>query len=161
MAKDDKIALFRDECRAYPYYLTEINKYDDKLAQLQNRMEGVYSPVTDRIGSTPTPHELDYIEIIQQKEELERYRQFYIDMTRWVLDVISDITSPAYKALVWATYVQKIPLQSIADKYMIGKDKLYRIRRKHLQNALSEQRMQEYTEIMTRRPPDPDADPYM
>ncbi len=157
MIRDDRVKIFRDVCHSYPYYQAEIKRIDDRLTILQNKMEGVYSPVTDRIGSTPTPHEQDYITIIQQKEQLENLKQHYLDLIQWMMDVIDAIPSPAYRALVWSTYVQRRSLQSVSDQYLVRKDSMYKIRKKHLDYVLNDERMEKYDEIMSRKPAGPET----
>ena len=141
MTPSEKLKVFKEVTRGYPKYLEHIRKIDDQLKLLQIKMENVHSVSFDQEISVPSFSDRPMIEMIEQKSLLEDERNKYRDLIGWINEVIDSFESPAIKALVWATYIQGNSLTSIADKCLISKDNLYKIRKKHLDRVLNEDTM--------------------
>ena len=69
MNKSERLKLFKSECHRYFYYQSEIAKIDDSLRDLAVQMRNVHSPSMQKIGSSPTRHELDYLKLLEIKTE--------------------------------------------------------------------------------------------
>lgn len=147
MTSDEKVRVFKEVARDYPKYLEHILEIDDKLEVLRTRMEGVHSINLEKETSHPSFGERPLVEIIERKTLLEKEKQYYQNLIDWVHQVIESFDSPAIKALVWMTYVQRRSLSSISDELLISKDNLYKIRRKYLNMVLDDDVMIQLDDI--------------
>lgn len=143
----DKLKAFKQVTRDYQKYIDHINGIDDKLELLKTKMENVHSINFEKEITASSYEERPIVEMIERKELLEKEKKHYLDLIAWIFDVINSFESPAIKVLIWMTYVQRKSLASIADKYLIGKDNLYKIRRKYLIKALTDEIMVRLDEI--------------
>ncbi len=147
MTSDDRIKIFKDVARDYSKYLDHIRGIDEKLEVLRIKMENVHSINLEKEPSLPTFKERPLVEMIERKTLLEKQKQYYLDLIEWVRTVLDQMESPAVKALIWMTYVQRKSLTAISDELLISKDNLYKIRRKYLRKALSDEIMDRLDEI--------------
>lgn len=147
MSPDDKVKAFKEETRNYQRYLDHIKGIDDKLEVLRSRMENVHSIDFEKERTQVSFRERPIIDMIERKAMLEKEKQLYQDLINWIHKVIDAFGSPSIKAIVWMTYVQRRSLTSISEEYLISKDNLYKIRRKHLNRVLSDDLMSELDEI--------------
>lgn len=147
MTSDEKVRTFKEVARDYPKYLEHIQGIDDKLEVLRTKMEGVHSINLEKEPAPPSFNERPLVEMIERKALLEKEKQYYQNLIDWVHQVIDSFGSPAIKALVWMTYVQRRSLSSISDELLISKDNLYKIRRKYLNRALNDDVMAQLDEI--------------
>lgn len=147
MTSDEKVRTFKEVARDYPKYLEHIQGIDDKLEVLRTKMEGVHSINLEKEPAPPSFNERPLVEMIERKALLEKEKHYYQDLIDWVHQVIDSFGSPAIKALVWMTYVQRRSLSSISDELLISKDNLYKIRRKYLNRALNDDVMAQLDEI--------------
>lgn len=143
MTSEERIKEFKEVARTYQKYLEQIREIDDKLEELRNKMENVHSIDFEKERSAASFQERPFIEMIERKTHLEKEKQLYTDMIEWIHKVFDSFGSPSIKVLVWLTYVQRVSLSSISEKYLISKDNLYKIRRKHLSKVLSDEMMEE------------------
>lgn len=142
MTSDENVRAFKEAARDYPKYLEYIQRIDDKLEVLRTRMEEMHS-----VNPEKEPVTFSFSEMIERKALLETEKQYYQNLIDWVHQVIDSFGSPAIKALVWMTYVQRRSLSSISDELLISKDNLYKIRRKYLNRALNDDVMAQLDEI--------------
>ena len=147
VTSDDKIRVFKEVARDYPKYLEHIQEIDSKLEVLRTKMEGLHSINLEKEPSPPSFKERPLVEMIDRKTLLEKEKQYYLDLIGWVNEVLEALGSPAIKALVWMTYVQRRSLTAISDELLISKDNLYKIRRKYLRKVLSDEIMAKLDEI--------------
>lgn len=140
---DENLSIFKKECHNYVYYGNRISTLKDRIMLLDLRMQNVYSPVLDKIGQTPTPHEMDYTILIEQKDKLKSVQDYYLNKRKWIEDTINEIPSPAYRLLVWLTYVERENLQELADEFNVSKQYIYKTRKRFLESVLTDERMQE------------------
>jgi len=147
VTSDEKVRTFKEVARDYPKYLEHIQGIDDKLEVLRTKMEGVHSINLEKEPAPPSFNERPLVEMIERKALLEKEKQYYQNLIDWVHQVIDSFGSPAIKALVWMTYVQRRSLSSISDELLISKDNLYKIRRKYLNRALNDDVMAQLDEI--------------
>jgi hypothetical protein len=147
VTSDERVRTFKEVARDYPKYLEHIQGIDDKLEVLRAKMEGVHSINLEKEPAPPSFSERPLVEMIERKALLEKEKQYYQDLIDWVHHVIDCFGSPAIKALVWMTYVQRRSLSSISDELLISKDNLYKIRRKYLNRVLTDEVMARLDEI--------------
>lgn len=147
MTPDEKLKAFKEVTRSYPKYLEHIQGIDDKLEVLQSKMQNVHSIDFEKEPGTPRREERPLVEMIERKTLLEKEKAHYQELIDWVHSVIDSFESPSIKALIWMTYIQRKSLASLADEFLISKDNLYKIRRKHLNRVLSDELMERLDEI--------------
>ncbi len=145
--QDEYLKRFKQECRLYHFYQGRIEKIDQKIELVDLRMHNVQSPKLDKMGQTPTRHELSYPELITKKMKLQKDRAFYQEHMDWVKETIDRIPSLAYRSVVWYTYVERKSLHTIADTQSVSKDMLYKKRKKFVLAALSDEQMQKLDDI--------------
>lgn len=143
MNDNDKIYTFREECRRYLDFQEHIDNINNRLRELKIRMEDVHSPSFVKIGSTPSRYEKDMVTMIEQKTRLEHRKAYYQKRMMWIKETIDLIPSPAYRALVWMTYVRRDSVETISKIYDIKADHLNKVRRKFLLYVLTNEKMQE------------------
>lgn len=152
ISKNKRLALFKDECRRYFYYQSEIAKIDDSLRNLAVKMCNVHSPSTQKIGSTPTRHELDYIRLIEAKTEFEKKKAYYQARVDWINEIIESIPSRAYSAIAWMTLVQAKTKMDIIITYDAKPEYIYKVRDQFLIKELTDERMAVYHGIEEKYP---------
>lgn len=152
MEKSVALKLFRQECRSCHFYQERVEKIDQKIELLDLRMQNVQSPKMEKIGQTPSRHELSYAKLITRKEKLLKDKAYYQELLDWVKDTIDAIPSLAYRSVVWATYVERKSLQLIAEENHVSKDTLYKKRKKFVSYVLTDERMQQLNELLSARP---------
>lgn len=147
MGKDEYLNRFREECRSCQFYQERIEKIDQKIHLLDLKMQNVKSPELNKIGQSPSRHEISYPQLIAEKEKLQKDRYYYESHIQWVKETIDMVPSPAYRALIWATYVERKSLHTIADTENVSKDMLYKKRKRFISYALSDERIRKLDEI--------------
>lgn len=141
MTQEEKLKIFKEVTRNYQKYQEHIKRLDEKLEMLSAEMENVHSISFDKEVSSSSYQERPMIEMIERKTILEKEKHYYQELLGWVHEILESFDSAAIKALVWMTYIQRRSLSSISDDYLISKDNLYKIRRKHLCKMLTDEKM--------------------
>lgn len=147
MTQEERLKAFKEVTRNYQKYLEHIKGLDEKLEMLNSKMENVHSISFDKEVSAPSYQERPMIEMIERKAQLEKEKQYYLDLVGWVHEILDSFDSASIKVFVWMTYIQRRSLSSIADEYLISKDNLYKIRRKHLCRVLTDEKINRLNEI--------------
>ncbi|MBE6109009.1 MAG: hypothetical protein E7194_01170 [Erysipelotrichaceae bacterium] len=142
MRHGNRVKEFKEITRNFRKYQDRIGEIDKQLENLKTEMTGADSVKINSNG---------VISLYQKRSLLNEERQYYIDLIRWVEDVIDSIDSPAIKALVWMTYVQRKSLASISEKYLISKDNVYKKRKKYLISVLNDEAMKRLERIQKHR----------
>lgn len=148
--QEDYLKRFKQECRSYHFYQERIEKIDQKIELVDLRMRNVQSPKLDKVGQTPTRHELSYPELITKKMKLQKDREYYQEHLDWIRETIDAIPSNAYRSVIWYTYVERKGLHHVAETHDVSKDMLYRKRKKFVLSVLTDERMQKLEEIENR-----------
>jgi len=138
----NRVKEFKEITRNFRKYQDRIGEIDKQLENLKTEMTGADSVKINSNG---------VISLYQKRSLLNEERQYYIDLIRWVEDVIDSIDSPAIKAFVWMTYVQRKSLASISEKYLISKDNVYKKRKKYLISVLNDEAMKRLERIQKHR----------
>ena len=152
MSGEDRYKIFKDCAREYQNSIFQVQNYDDQLKLLQLKMENVHSLSFESVGTSSVKNGVPLASLIQEKSLLESEQQYYKDLILWVDEVIESIKGIPVKALVWMSCVQGESLTTIADRYYISRETIYRARRKHLEAALTDEMMAKYYEIQNRKP---------
>ena len=142
MRHGNRVKEFKEITRKFRKYQDRIGEIDKQLENLKTEMTGADSVKINSNG---------VISLYQKRSLLNEERQYYIDLIRWVEDVIDSIDSPAIKAFVWMTYVQRKSLASISEKYLISKDNVYKKRKKYLISVLNDEAMKRLERIQKHR----------
>lgn len=152
ISKNERLRLYKNECRRYFYYQSEIAKIDDALRSLAVKMCNVHSPATQKIGSSPSRHEIDYIRLIESKTEYERKKAYYQERIDWITDIIQSIPSRAYSAIAWMTLVQAKTKMDIIITYDAKPEYVYKVRDQFLVKELTDEKMDIYHNIEKKYP---------
>ncbi|NLH63087.1 MAG: hypothetical protein GX478_02695 [Erysipelotrichaceae bacterium] len=150
MNDNDKIILFREECHRYLDFQEHIDNINGRLKVLQIKMENVHSPSLEKIGSTPSHHEKDMIALIEQKNRLEDRKAYFQSRMDWIVNTIELMPSPAYKALVWMTFVKRDSLDSVSRFYDVRPSHMNKMRRKFLLYVLTDDKIDELDRLQQR-----------
>lgn len=143
MKDEEKINVFRQECHRYLDFQDHIDNINGRLKVLQIKMENVHSPSLQKIGSSPSRHEQNLLGFIEQKNLLEERRDYYQERMDWIQNTIDQIPSPAYKALVWITFVRRDSLDSMSKMYDVRPGHMNKMRKKFLLIVLTDDKMDE------------------
>ena len=141
MKEEERIGIFKEQSGKYRQYLESVRNIDDQLEIVRVRMENVHSPNLENIAASGTYNESPMIELIEQKSLLEEQKNRYLDLIQWIENLVDSVYSSSARLLIWMTYVQRRSLNSIAEEYSLRKALLYKIRRKYLIEALTDERI--------------------
>ena len=147
-----RLDLFKRECRQYFTYQSEISKIDERLRSLEVSMQNVHSPSMQKIGSSPSRKELDYLRFLAAKEEYEKQKQFYEARVQWIDDIINSIPSKAYCAITWMTLVQGKSRMELLITYDTSPEYVYKTRDIFLKQLLTDEKMMEFDQAEQNRP---------
>lgn len=146
--EEDRLNLFRNECRSYDSYISEIRKLEDELTVINTRMEHLSSPAMNRVGSNPNQGQMsDLVTLIEEKNRIEKRQTALRELTDWIRECIDRISYPAYRIVVWDTMVKGGKLSVIADTYNVSEKLLSKNRRKCLLLVLDQNTMETYERI--------------
>ena len=134
------------------YYQSEISKIDERLRSLEVSMQNVHSPSMQKIGSSPSRKELDYLRFLAAKEEYEKQKQFYEARVQWIDDIINSIPSKAYCAITWMTLVQGKSRMELLITYDTSPEYVYKTRDIFLKQLLTDEKMMEFDQAEQNRP---------
>lgn len=150
MATDTwKLQTLKKEARNYGHYQKQIEKYQDQIIILEGRIRNVHSP---KLGGTSTPYsqyqkDTLLLKKLQKKEELEKKQKIYLLQRDWIIHTIESVSSPAFRAILWATLVDGESLRELAEKYQTTADHMYKLRRKFMLEAMSDENIRQYETI--------------
>ena len=147
-----RLDLFKRECRQYFTYQSEISKIDERRRSLEVSMQNVHSPSMQKIGSSPSRKELDYLRFLAAKEEYEKQKQFYEARVQWIDDIINSIPSKAYCAITWMTLVQGKSRMELLITYDTSPEYVYKTRDIFLKQLLTDEKMMEFDQAEQNRP---------
>ena len=151
-SKSARLDLFKREWRQYFTYQSEISKIDERLRSLEVSMQNVHSPSMQKIGSSPSRKELDYLRFLAAKEEYEKQKQFYEARVQWIDDIINSIPSKAYCAITWMTLVQGKSRMELLITYDTSPEYVYKTRDIFLKQLLTDEKMMEFDQAEQNRP---------
>lgn len=146
------LQIFKSECRKYFTYEANLTKEKLDLQQTEVEIQNLRSPITDRVGGhQTTPQDQKLIALIEVKEETERRIAYYESILQWIINVLNDISSPAYKAISWQTLIQGKNKNDVLIYYDVDTEYVYRTRDKFIILALNDDRKREYEETQRKR----------
>ena len=105
-----------------------------------------------KIGSSPSRKELDYLRFLAAKEEYEKQKQFYEARVQWIDDIINSIPSKAYCAITWMTLVQGKSRMELLITYDTSPEYVYKTRDIFLKQLLTDEKMMEFDQAEQNRP---------
>ena len=149
-SNEEKLNIFRNECRRYDLYISKISRLKDELTVINTKMEHLSSPAMDRVGSNPNLGQMnDLISLIEVKNTIESRIASLKKMTDWIIGCIDRIGYPAYRMVVWDTMVKGNKLSVLAETYHVNYKILSRNRKKCLLLVLDSETMEEYDRIIS------------
>lgn len=153
--------VFKQECRRYFSYQAQIAKLDEKIRSITLRMQNVHSPSMQKIGSSPSRRELDYIHLIEEKTACEEQKEFYVRRLNWIDNIINSIPSRAYCAITWMTLVQGKTRMELIITYDTAPEYVYKTRDQFLRKLLTDAKMKEFEKTEALRPGPEEENPYL
>ncbi|MGM9941892.1 MAG: hypothetical protein ACI32N_07890 [Bulleidia sp.] len=160
MSKVQRLMVFKQECRNYFSYQAQIAKLDEKIRSIVIRMQNVHSPSMQKIGSSPSRRELDYIRLIEEKAACEKQKEFYERRLKWIDDIINSIPSRAYCAITWMTLVQGKTRMELIITYDTSPEYVYKTRDQFLRKLLTDEQMKEFEKTEALRPIQEEENPF-
>lgn len=136
---NERLVIFKRECRKYFAYQAETARIAERLRSLQVTMENVHSPSMQKIGSSPSRKEFDLVRLMAAKDVYEKNKAFYERRVKWIDDVINAIPSKAYCAIAWMTLVQGKTRMEVIITYDASPDYVYKIRDQFLAKILADE----------------------
>ncbi|MCR5229709.1 MAG: hypothetical protein K6D03_06255 [Solobacterium sp.] len=123
---DQRIVLFRAECRRYSDYLREWRIIQTELEIIQHKMENVYSPDPRKsAGSVKSGSSRSLVALIAAKDRTLEKSRSVEKKIEWIMRCFYSIPYPAYRALIWRVYVQSNKISDLAEEFGIPTDTLY------------------------------------
>jgi hypothetical protein len=139
MKHSEAVQGFRKECSSWYYYQSQIKKADDKLTELQTRIDAVYSPALQKIGSTPSPHEKDLIGLISRQDKIRKEKAYCQEKMHYIKSTIEYIPSPAYRITVWMTLIEGKTYAEVGRKFDVSPRLIKENQEKFLDAVLKKQ----------------------
>ena len=90
--------------------------------------------------------------MIEKKTELENRKAYYQRRMKWIIDTIELVPSPAYKALLWMTYIQCNSTENVSRIFDVSAGHMNHIRRKYLLQILTDQKLAEMKALQDEEP---------
>ena len=144
-----KLQTLKSEARNYGHYQRQIEKYQDQIIIVEGRINNMHSPKLGGTSTSYSQHQKDTLLLknLQLKEDLKKKQKSYILQRDWIIHTIESISSPAFKAILWATLVDGESLKDVAEKYQTTADHMYKLRRKFMLEAMNDENIRQYETI--------------
>jgi hypothetical protein len=141
-----KLKTLKKEARNFGYYQRQIERYQDQIILVEGRISNMHSPKMGGTSTAFSQHQKDTLLLknIQMKEELLKKQKQFILQRDWVIYTIGSISSPAFKAILWATLVDGDSIKELAEEYQTTADHMYKLRRKFMLEAMNEENIRQY-----------------
>lgn len=145
---EEILRVFQEECRNYYYYQDKLKNLNDQLAVLVNRMENTHSPSLDKVPSaTPANADDRIVPYLETKTSLENRIGACQAMLKWIEHCIDEIPYPAYRYMVWQTYIAGDKLSYFAKRYNVSVKKISQNRKKCLLMVLNDDKIIEHDKL--------------
>ncbi len=147
-SKDERIRIFRHESNLYYSYLHKIRTTEESLQVLVNWMNNIHSPELNDVRTEPKRIKEDrMIKFLEAKDVLEDRLAELNRMVSWIRKVIDNIPFTGYRLIIWQSYVEKIPLNTLSATYELSPKILGKNRKNALLHALTDRMMYEHDAI--------------
>lgn len=119
IGEKEELEYFINECRSYRYYVKKVTECNDKLIEINNKLEGLSSPGVKEIiyenASDPYKEKKLYWLCEEEKVVAEKIKwQSHIDNVNSVLDLIPEEVD---KKIVIDVFIKRKNTDHLADKY--------------------------------------------
>ena len=130
---EDRLEIFKRECAMYYTRMNEIKKLQSDVKLIVHRLENVHSVATDQPLMRTSIKERPIIEMLDQKQHCEDMIEYYQQRIQWIIECLNNIPSPAYRALIWMTYViRENKITTIANYIGMNRDLIYKNRKYYI-----------------------------
>ena len=145
---EEIIRVFQEECRNYYYYQDKLKNLNDQLAVVVNRMENTHSPALDKVPvRTAVKTDDRIVPYLETKASLENRISACQAMLDWIEKCIDEIPYPAYRYMVWQTYIAGDKLSYFAGRYNVSVKKIGQNRKKCLLMVLDDDKIIEHDKL--------------
>jgi len=138
------VELLRKELKSYRSYQKKIKDYRAKEEEIFFAMSAIRSPSFEKIGQTPSPHQIDMELMITKKMELEQQRLLLQKHCEWIENFLCNIQDAAQFRNLWCKYIlneeDPVSAEILGEK---NRSYYYDIRRV-LEEACNERMVQSY-----------------
>ena len=117
----EAVKAFKNECRNYFYYLADIRDLMLEIKRTDHKMTGVHSLDFQKIRIRRDPKKTYLVSFIEANTILEKQLQAKEEKVMNIINTISRIELPAYRAIVWMVFVQRKTYTEVAKMYGVSK----------------------------------------
>ena len=117
----EAVKAFKKECRNYFYYLADIRDLMLEIKRTDHKMTGVHSLDFQKVRIRRDPKKTYLVSFIEANTILEKELQEKEEKVMNIINTISRIELPAYRAIVWMVFVQRKTYTEVAKMYGVSK----------------------------------------
>lgn len=138
---DNNVKRFKDLAKQFYKMQNEIHELKERIHYIDDRLLNYRSPTWDKVGSTPSPHELDVIGLISEKQEIEEQIEKLESQCAWVKKCIERIEDPYSKTIANMMYLGGYSINDISQEYAITPRHVFETTKDSLERTLTEDLM--------------------
>ena len=135
----EKIQRFKNLAKQYYKMQKEILRLKSQIEEINERLVDYRSPSWEKIGSTPTRHELDIVGLIQKKLELEQQLENLEAKCEWIRKCINSIDSPYNRSIANMIYLDGYSINDVSEEYQITPQHVFETTKKSLGESLTDE----------------------
>ena len=121
----------------------EIQNLKERIQNIDDMLLNYHSPTWDKIGSTPSRHELDTVGLIADKQEIEGQIKKLEGQCAWIRKCIDKIQDPYSRAIANLMYLGGYSINDISQEYSITPRHVFETTKNSLEQSLTEDLMLE------------------
>lgn len=135
----EKIQRFKNLAKQYYKMQKEILRLKAQIEEINERLVDYRSPSWEKIGSTPTRHELDIVGLIQKKLELEQQLGNLEAKCEWIRKCINSINNPYNRSIANMIYLDGYSINDVSEEYQITPQHVFETTKKSLGESLTDE----------------------
>ena len=135
----ERIQRFKNLAKQYYKMQKEILRLKSQIEEISERLIDYHSPTWEKIGSTPTRHELDIVGLIQRKLELEQKLANLEAKCEWIRKCINSIDNPYNRSIANMIYLDGYSINDVSEEYQITPQQVFETTKKSLGSSLTDE----------------------
>lgn len=140
---DSNVKRFKELAKQYYKMQSEIRHLKEKIQSIDDRLLNYHSPTWDKIGSTPSRHELDVVGLIADKQDIEEQLQKLEGQCAWIQKCIDRIQDPYSRTIANLMYLGGYSINDISQEYSITPRHVFETTKDSLEQSLTDDLMLE------------------